>query len=80
MAPATPLGINPSLRILRVDTGDGGAVGAMAVATSSAKRLGKKALGSPKISNNFETAVQHHYHHCTRWIDEYVVNFNEKIK
>jgi hypothetical protein len=59
MAPTTPTPINPSL-ILQTETGDGGAAGVLAVATSAAKRGGKKALGSPKISkvsNNFEPSI-----------------------
>jgi hypothetical protein len=60
MAPMTPTSINPSL-ILQTETGDGGAAGAVAVATLAAKRGGGKAPGSPKISkvsNNFEPSVR----------------------
>ena len=44
-----------------METGDGGGAGAVAVAMSAAKRGGKKAPGSPKISkvsNNFEPSVR----------------------
>jgi hypothetical protein len=51
MAPTTSLFINPSLLM---SAGDGGAAGAVAMATASGKKQQKKALGSPKISNNFE--------------------------
>ena len=60
MAPTTPTPINPSL-ILQTVTGNGGAAGAVPVATSAAKRGGKKAPGSPKISkvsNNVEPSVR----------------------
>ena len=56
MAPTTPLVINPSLRILLMDLGDGGAKGAVAVATSARKNQGKKAPGglkTLKVLNNF---------------------------
>jgi hypothetical protein len=59
MAPTTPLVINPSLRILRMDSGDGGAAGAVAVATLARKKQGKKAPGgleTLKVSNNFGPA------------------------
>jgi hypothetical protein len=51
MAPTKPLFINPSLWM---SAGDGGATGAVAMATAAGKRQQKKAPGSPKISNNFE--------------------------
>jgi hypothetical protein len=56
MAPTTPPSINLSLRILRMDLADGGAAGAVAVATSAGKKQGRKAPGgleTPKVSNNF---------------------------
>jgi hypothetical protein len=59
MAPTTPPIINPSLWILRMDSGDGGIAGAVAVATSERKKQGKKALGglkTLKVSNNFGPA------------------------
>jgi hypothetical protein len=37
MAPTTPPVINPSLRILWIDSGDGGATGTVAVATLARK-------------------------------------------
>jgi hypothetical protein len=58
MAPTTPPIINPSLRILRMDSGDGGAAGAVAEATER-KKQGKKAPGgleTLKVSNNFGPA------------------------
>ena len=60
MAPTTPTPINLSL-ILQMETGNGGAAGMVAVATSAAKRGGKKAPGSPnilKVSNNFKPSVR----------------------
>ena len=60
MAPTTPTPINPSL-ILQTEAGNGGTAGAVAVATSAAKRGGKKAPGSPKISkvsNNFMPSIR----------------------
>jgi hypothetical protein len=54
MAPTTPPSINPSLRILRINSADGGATGTVAVATSAGKKQGRKAPGSlktPKVSN-----------------------------
>ncbi len=51
MAPMPPLFINPSLLM---SAGDGGAAGAVALATTVGKKQQKKAPGSPKISNNFE--------------------------
>jgi hypothetical protein len=51
MAPTTPLFINPSLWM---SVGDGGAAGAVAMATAAGKKQQKKALGSPQISNNFK--------------------------
>jgi hypothetical protein len=59
MAPTTPLIINPLLRILRMDSGDGGAGGAVAVATLARKNQGKKALGgleTLKVLDNFGPA------------------------
>jgi hypothetical protein len=59
MAPTTPPIINPLLRILRMDSGDGGATCAVAVATSARKNQGKKASGgleTLKVSNNFGPA------------------------
>ncbi len=57
MAPTTPSSINPLLQILRMDPlADGGAAGAVAVATSTGKKQGKKAPGgleTPKVLNNF---------------------------
>jgi hypothetical protein len=56
MAPTTPLVINPSLRILRMDSGDGGAAGAVALATSARKNQGRKTPGglkTLKVLNNF---------------------------
>jgi hypothetical protein len=47
MAPMTPPIINPSLRILWMDSGDGGAAGAVAVATSERKKTRKKGPGRP---------------------------------
>ncbi len=47
------------LQILWMDSGDGGATGAAAVATSARKKQGKKALGgleTLKVSNNFGPA------------------------
>ncbi len=51
MAPRISLFINPSLWM---SAGDGGAAGAVAMATAARKKQQKKALGSPKISNNFK--------------------------
>jgi hypothetical protein len=59
MAPTTPPIINPSLQILWMDSGDGGAAGAVAVATSARKKQGKRAPGglkTLKVSNNFGPA------------------------
>jgi hypothetical protein len=59
LAPTTPPLINPLLRILRMDSGDGGTAGAVAVATSERKKQKKKALGgleTLKVSNNFRPA------------------------
>jgi hypothetical protein len=56
IAPTTPPSINLSIRILQMDTGDGGAAGAVAVATSAGRKQGKKAPGglkTPKVLNNF---------------------------
>jgi hypothetical protein len=56
MAPTTPPSIYTSIRILRMDTGDGSAAGAVAVATSAGRKQGKKAPGgleTPKVLNNF---------------------------
>jgi hypothetical protein len=62
MAPTTPPVINPLIQILWMDLGDGGAAGAVAVATSARKKQGKKAprgLETLKVSNNFGPAVHH---------------------
>jgi hypothetical protein len=48
MAPTTPFGINPSLRILWSGTGDEGAAGAVAVATEAKKKQEKQATGGLK--------------------------------
>jgi hypothetical protein len=59
MAPTTPPIINPLLRILWMDSGDGGAAGAVAVATSERKKQGKNAPGglkTLKVLNNLRTA------------------------
>jgi hypothetical protein len=59
MAPTTPPIINPLLQILWMDSGDGGAAGAVAVAMSAMKKQGKKAPGgleTLKVSNNFGPA------------------------
>jgi hypothetical protein len=51
--------INPLLQILWMDSGDGGATGAVAVAMSARTKQGKKALGgleTLKVSNNFGPA------------------------
>ncbi len=45
MAPTTPLFINPSLRM---SAGDGGAAGAVAMATAAGEKQQKKAPGTPK--------------------------------
>ena len=52
MAPTTPIINYPAPRLLRMDTGDDGAAGAVALATSAEKKRGKKGLGM-RISNNF---------------------------
>jgi hypothetical protein len=59
MAPTTPPIINPLLRILWMDSGDGGAAGTVAVAMLEKKKQGKKAPGglkTLKVSNNFGPA------------------------
>jgi hypothetical protein len=59
MAPKTPPGINPSLQILWIESGDGGAAGAVAVATWAKKKQEKRALGGHetfRISNKFGPA------------------------
>ncbi len=59
MAPTTPRIINPLLRILWMDSGDGGAAGAVAVAMSARKNQGKKAPGrlkTLKVLNHFGPA------------------------
>jgi hypothetical protein len=59
MAPLTPPIINPSLQILRMESGDGGASCAVAVATSAKKKQEKRAPGGRKtfkVSNNFGPA------------------------
>jgi hypothetical protein len=59
MALTTPPIINPLLRILWMDSGDGGAAGAVAVALLERKKQGKKALGglkTLKVSNNSRLA------------------------
>jgi hypothetical protein len=59
MAPLTPPVINPSLQILRMELGDGGAACAVAVATSAKKKQEKRALGGHetfKVLNSFGPA------------------------
>jgi hypothetical protein len=59
MAPTTPPIINLLFRILLMDLGDGGAKGAVAVATSARKNQGKKAPGglkTLKVLKNFGPA------------------------
>jgi len=59
MAPLTPPVINPSLQILRMELGDGGAACAVAVATSAKKKQEKRASGGRetfKVSNTFGPA------------------------
>ena len=48
MAPTTPFGINPSLRILWSGTGDEGATGVVAAATEAKKKQEKQATGGLK--------------------------------
>ena len=53
LAPTTPRIDYPAPRILQMDAGDGGAAGAVALATSAEKTREKKGFNI-KISNNFE--------------------------
>ena len=52
MAPTTPPTNYPAPRILQMDAGDGGAAGAVALATSAEKKRGKKGF-EMKISKKF---------------------------
>jgi hypothetical protein len=59
MAPVTPPGINPSLQILWMESDDGGAAGAVSVATWAKKKQEKRAPGGHetfRVSNNFGPA------------------------
>ncbi len=67
--PRPPPGINPLLQILRMESGDGGAAGAVAVATWAKKKQEKRAPGGHKtfrVSNNFGPAGRRNPSHAVK--------------
>ncbi len=68
--PRLPPIINPLLQILQMESGDGGAAGAVAVATSAKKKQEKRAPGGHetfKVSNNFGSARRRNPPHAVKF-------------